>query len=163
MASLGKIDEFNPKATNINHYLEHLEQYFIPNEVESDSSTSHRRRAIMTSVIGGRTYGVLADLCSPESPFSKAYAELTAILKNQFAPKKLVISERYRFHTFLQAENTSVSEFAAQLQRLASTCNFGTHLNEALRDKFVCGLRSTSIQKRLLVEDVNFEKALQIA
>ena len=71
--------------------------------------------------------------------------------------------ERYRFHTFVQADNTSISNFAAQLQRLATTCNFGTHLNEALRDRFVCGLRSSAIQKRLLTEDVNVERALQIA
>lgn len=50
-----------------------------------------------------------------------------------------------------------------QLQRLASTCKFGTHLNEALRGRFVCGLQRRAIQKRLLTEDVNFEKALQIA
>ena len=127
----------------------------MANEVKADSSTSHRRRAILISVIGGKVYDVLADLCSP------AYAELTAILKKQFAPKRLAISERYRFHTFLQAESTSVAEFAAQ--RLASTCNFGTHLPEALRDRFVCGLRSRAIQKWLLTEDVNFERALQIA
>jgi len=83
---------------------------------------------------------ILADLCSPASPSSKSYAELKAILKKQFTLKRLAVSERYRFHTFVQAENTSVSEFAAQLQCLASTCNFSTHLPEALRDQFVCGL-----------------------
>ena len=103
------------------------------------------------------------NLCSPASASTKTYAELTSILKKQFAPKRLVISGRYRFHTFVQAENLSVSEFAAQLQRLATTCNFDTHLMEALRDRFVCGLRSTTIQKRLFTEDVNFEKAVQIA
>ena len=74
-----------------------------------------------------------------------------------------MISERYCFYTFVQAENSSVSELAAQLQRLATTCNFDTHLMEALRDSFVCGLRSTVIQKRLHTENVNFEKAVQIA
>ena len=163
MASLGKIEEFYSKNTNVNHYLERLEQYFVANEVEADSSTSHRRRAILISVIGGKTYDILADLYSPASPSTKTYAELTTILKKQFALKKLVISERYCFYTFVQAENSSVSELAAQLQRLATTCNFGTHLMEALRDSFVCGLRSKVIQKRLLTEDVNFEKAVQIA
>ena len=91
---------------------------------------------------------------------TKTYAELTTILKKQFALKKLVISERYRIHTSVQAENLNVSKFAAQLQRLPTTCNFGTHLMEALWDRLVCGLR---IHKRLLTEDVNFEKAVQIA
>ena len=108
MASLGKIEEFNSKNTNVNHYLERLEQYFVANEVEADSSTSHRRRAILISVIGGKTYDILADLYSPASPSTKTYAELTTILKKQFALKIC-------FYTFVQAENSSVSELAAQL------------------------------------------------
>ena len=28
MASVGKIEELNPKNTNIDHYLDRLEQYF---------------------------------------------------------------------------------------------------------------------------------------
>ena len=103
----------------------------MANEVKAVSS-SHRCRAILISVIGGKVCNVLADLCSLASPCSKSYAELKAVLKKQFVPKRLVISKRYRFHTFVQAENTSVSEFAAQLQRLAPTCNFGTHVTEAL-------------------------------
>jgi len=140
MTSLGRIEEFDPKNTNIDHYLDQLEQYFMANEVEADSSTSHQCRATLISVIGGKPCNVLADLCSPASPSSKSYAELKAILKKQFTLKRLAVSKRYRFHTFVQAENTSVSEFAAQLQYLASTCNFSTHLPEALRDQFVCGL-----------------------
>ena len=101
------------KNTNIDHYLDQLEQYFVANEVQADSSTSHRRRAILISVIGGKAHNVLADLCSPPSPSSKSYAELKAILKKQFAPKRLAVSKRYHFDTFVQAENTSVSEFAA--------------------------------------------------
>ena len=145
MASLGKMEEFDPKNTNIDLYLDRPEEYFVANEVEADSSSLHRRRDILISVIGGKTYDVLADLCSPASPSSKSYTELGAILKKQFAPKRLSL-KRYRFQTFAQVENTSVSEFAAQLQRLASTCNFGTHLPEVLRDRFVCGLRNRAFR-----------------
>ena len=52
MASLGKTEEFELKNTNIDHYLDRLEQYFVANEVEADSSSSHRHRAILISVIG---------------------------------------------------------------------------------------------------------------
>jgi len=47
MGNLGKIEEFDPKNTNIYHYLDRLEQYFVADEVEADPSTSHRRRAIL--------------------------------------------------------------------------------------------------------------------
>jgi len=90
MASLGKIEKFDPKNTNIDYYLDRLEQYFVAIEIGADSSTSHRRRAILISVIGGKVYDVLADLCSPASPSSRSCAELKAISREQFALKRLL-------------------------------------------------------------------------
>lgn len=42
-----------------------------------------------------------------------------------------------------------MTDFIIQLKRLASSCQFGSFLNEALRDKLVCGLYSESIIKEL--------------
>ena len=163
MPSLGKIEEFNSATTSINRYLERLEQYFVANSVPADSAESHKRRAILISVIGAKAYDVLSDLCSSTPPSEKTYAQLTTILKNHFAPKKLVIAERYRFHNCTQREGKSVTAFAANLKHLASTCQFGTHLNEALRDRFVCGLRSKETQKKLLTEEHTFDAVLKVA
>jgi len=44
-----------------------------------------------------------------------------------------------------------------------ATCQFGAHLSEALRDQFVCGLRSKGIQKKLLTKEHNFDEALKNA
>ena len=95
MPSLGKIEEFNSATTSINRYLERLEQYFVANSVPADSAESHKRRAILISVIGAKAYDVRSDLCSLTPPSVKMYAQLTTILTNHFAPKKLVIAERY--------------------------------------------------------------------
>ncbi|CAH3164499.1 unnamed protein product [Porites lobata] len=89
MPSLRKIEQFNSATTSINRYLERLEQYFVANSVPADSAESHKRRAILISVIGAKAYDVLSDLCSPTPPSEKTYAQLTTILKNHFAPKKL--------------------------------------------------------------------------
>ena len=121
----------------------------MANSVAADSAESHKRGAILISVIGAKGYDVLSHLCSPIPPSDKTYAQLTTILKNHFAPKKLVIAERYRFHNCTRREGESVTASAANLKHLASTCQFGTHLNEALRDRLVCGLRSK--EKRMLL------------
>ena len=131
--------------------------------VPADSAESHKRRAILLSVIGAKAYDVVSEACSPIPPSEKTYAQLTTILKNHFAPKKLVITERYRFHNFTQREWESVTAFAANLKHLASTCQFGTHLNTALRDRFVCGHRSMETQKKLLTEEHPFDAALKVA
>ena len=163
MPSLSKIEEFNSATTSINHYLEGLEQYFVANSVPANSAESHKRRAILISVIGAKAYDVLSDLCSPTPPSEKTSAQLTTILKNHFAPKKLVIAERYRFHNCTQREDESVTAFTANLKHLASTCQFGTYLNEALRDRFVCGLCSKEAQKKLLTEEHTFDAAMKVA
>ena len=163
MSSLGKIEEFNSATTSINRYLERLEQNFVSISVPADSAESHKRRAILISVIGAKAHDVLSDLCSPIPPSEKTYVQLTTILKNHFAPKKLVIAERYRFHNCTQREGESVTAFAANPKHLASTCQFGTHLNEALRDRFVCGLRSKETQNKLLTEERTFDAPLKVA
>ena len=145
MPSLGKIEDFDPASTNINRYLERLEQYFIANSVPADTGERFKRRATLISVIGSKAYDVLSDLCSPESPSEKTYDDLATILKDHFAPKKLLIAERYRFQNCIQLEGEGVSTFAPKLKHLASTCDFGTHLSEALRDRLVCGLRNKEI------------------
>ena len=48
----------------------------------------------------------------------------------------------------------------AELRRLADRCEFGAYLQDALRDRLVCGLRSEAIQRRLLTEEkLTLEKA----
>ena len=47
---------------------------------------------------------------------------------------------------------------AANLKKLVSTCDFGTFLSDALRDRFACGLRS---ETKLL--DHAFQEALNVA
>ena len=52
----------------------------------------------------------------------------------------------------------------AELRKLSTYCEFGTHLNDALRDRFVCGLRSGSVQKKLLTETtLTLESAIKTA
>jgi hypothetical protein len=74
----------------------------------------------------------------------------------------LVIAKRYRFHSCVQKEGKSVSEFVANLKQLASTYNLGAYLNETLQDRFVCGLRSANI-KKLLADDYTFDNTLNVA
>ena len=74
-----------------------------------------------------------------------------------------MIAERFHFHRRNQAPEESVADFVAQLKRLSTHCQFGEHLNEALRDHFVCGLKSEVMQKRLLSEVyLTLKRAIEI-
>ena len=84
-------------------------------------------------------------------------------LKAHFSPKANVAAETSRFNQCHQQDNESVKDFANRLKRLAATCEFGNHLNRALRDQFVQGLKSRPLTKKLLMEDKSFADALAMA
>ena len=57
-----------------------------------------------------------------------------------------------------------MTEFVAGLRRLSEHCQFGTTLEDMLRDRLVCGINDDRIQRRLLAErELSFEKAVEIA
>lgn len=90
---------------------------------------------------------------APETPKDKSFDDLTALLKTYFEPKKLVIAEHFNFYRRDQHDGESIMDFVAELRQLTLNCEFETSLNQALRDRFICGLRRESTQKRLLSED----------
>ena len=101
---------------------------------------------------------------APATPKDKSYEQLIETLKSHYQPKSLVIAERFRFYKRSQGPTESMAEFMACLRKLSSTCEFGTFLDQALRDRFVCGLLNDQAQKRLLTEaGLTAARALEIA
>ncbi|KAK3085126.1 hypothetical protein FSP39_024809 [Pinctada imbricata] len=134
------------------------DQYFAVNDIDSEKKVP----ALLT-LIGGKTYGLLRNLTAPDKPSTKTYAVITELLQKHLSPKPLVIAERYRFHKRNQRQDESVNDYVAELRKLSEHCAF-RDLNDALRDRFVCGLKEDSIQKKLLsVADLTLAKALETA
>ena len=107
---------------------------------------------------------MLRNLLAPTLPKDKTLDEIVDVLTKHYEPKTLVIAERFQFHRRNQAVGESVAEYVAGLRLLTRHCEFGAYLDDALRDRFVCGLRSETIQKKLLTEtDLTFQRAVEIA
>jgi len=101
---------------------------------------------------------------APDKVKDKTFDEITTILLQHYEPKPLVISERFNFNRRQQAANELIADYVAELRRLSAHCEFGTFLDDALRNRFVCGLQSKAVQKKLLVEiSLTFTCALEIA
>ena len=141
---LGTLQDFNPQSDNISTYLERLELYFDVNGVEAD-----RKVPVLLTVIGAKAYDTLRSLLAPKLPRDESFEDLMGLLVRHFDPKPLVIAERFRFYRRAQKNDESVADFVADLRRLSIKCDF---LDQAIRDRFVCGVRSEAIQKRLLAE-----------
>ena len=156
---LGNLEEFNANSGNISSYLERLQLYFEANKVEED-----RRVPVLLTVIGSKAYDTLRSLLAPTLPGEKTFSELLDVLKKHFDPQPLVIAERFRFYKRSQKPDESIADFIASLGRLSIKCEFGEFLDQALRDRFVCGVHSGAIQMKLLVEaKLTIRRAQEIA
>lgn len=68
-------------------------------------------------------------------------------------PKPSVIVERFKFHSKVRQQGQSVTSFVADLRRLTEHCDFGTTLDDMIRDRLVCGINDDRIQRRLSEAD----------
>eukprot|EP00731_Ephydatia_muelleri_P014893 Em0008g613a len=159
MATLGKLGEFSSECESLVAYIERVEVYFLANNIGNE-----RKVPVLLSVLGSKTYAVLRDLLAPTKPKDKSFAELVEVLSRHFEPKPIIIAERFRFHRRDQKSGESIAVFLSELRRLAAHCSFGAFLEEALRDRLVCGVTNDTIQRRLLTEaDLTLNRAFEIA
>ena len=157
--TFGTIDSFNPDNKTIVTYLERVEMFFAANDIADD-----KKVPVLLSLLGGKIYALLRSLVSPSLPKEKTFVDLSEVLKKHFEPKNVIIAEWLKFHHRDQAEGESITKYIAVLRNIATHCSFGDNLNEALRDRFVCGIHSEAIQKRLLtVSDLTFAKVVEIS
>ena len=158
-AVIGHIGEFKPDVETITTYLERMEVFLMANSIDAE-----KKVAVLLSCIGSKTYGILKNLCSPDLPASKDFASLCTILKSHYDPKPSFLARRCAFKKRRQLPSETVTEFMAELRRLALHCQFGTNLDDSLRDQFIHGLKSEAIVKCLLSEEtLTLKRAVELA
>ena len=159
MATYGRIDEYD-ESEEWTQYVERMDHYFEANDIEDKD----KKRSIFLSVIGAKTYKLMRGLIRPEVPNKLSYEELSEAIKNHYVPKPSVIVQRYKFNTRVRRNDESISTFMAELRALSEHCEFGSALDEMLRDRLVCGVNEDRIQRRLLAEPtLDLKRALEIA
>ena len=157
-ALIGRLDPYE-SSESWTSYQERLEQYFLVNDIADEKKT-----AALLTLLGEKSYGLLRNLTSPDKPSTKTFKELCDLLQAHLSPKPIVIAERFRFHKRNQVRGESVNDYMAVLRKLSEHCQFGTALNDTLRDRFVCGLNDETTQKKLLsMEACDLKKAIDVA
>ena len=142
----GRIQEFQPEFDTIKAYLEQVQLYFTANDIADGKQVPILHELNWS-----------AHLLSPQQPnatSTKSLADISAALRRHFEPKRAIIVERFHFHKRDQPVGETIAEFDAALRKLTVHCNFDGYLEDALCDRFVCGLRHKAIQHRLLSEKV---------
>jgi hypothetical protein len=75
-----------------------------------------------------------------------------------------VIAERYKFYESKQIKGESLCDYIQKLRKKAEHCDFGDFLEDALRDKYVCGLKSNPIRQCLFAKkELTLASAIEIS
>ena len=155
--TFGQISKFQPELESIETYEQRVKMLLQANEVATKKEVP-----IFLSIIDASNFALLTSLLAPEQPSLKTLDKLLQTLRTHFTHKRAIIAEQYKFYNRSQGSSESAVQFAGDL-------NFGTFLEQALRDRFVCGLRNTAAQERLLsgedktdTDKLTFKGAIEI-
>lgn len=145
---LGRIDEYDGTKEEWPQYVERVDHFFAANGI----TDADKKKSAFLAVIGPATYTLVRNLVSPAKPGEKSYDELVKALKDHFHPTPSETVQRSRFHSRIRKPGETVATFVSELRSLAEFCNFGTSLEDMIRDRLVCGINNGKIQQKLLAE-----------
>ena len=156
----GTVSAFDPDQEDWIEYVERLELYFLANSIADPV----KKRAILLNAVGPATYRLVKTLAIPRKPTDLEFDQIVEKVKLHFNPKPSPIVKRYEFNTRKQKPNETVAEYVAALRRIAEHCEFGTTLNDMLRDRLVHGIADKRVQDRYLREaTLTYGEALSMA
>ena len=146
MAKHGSIGSYKQEVEEWPAYAECLQHYFTANDV----TNGDKKRAILLSICGPETYGLIRSLVQPKKPTEFSYTQLVKKVKKHYNPRPPAIVQRFKFNSLKRQPGETVAHYVAELRKLTEYCEFGDTLDDMLRDKLVWGIEDARIQQRLL-------------
>ncbi|XP_023247110.1 uncharacterized protein LOC111643461 [Copidosoma floridanum] len=104
-------------------------------------------------------YDVIAKVCKPHKPGAKSYDEIIELVKKHLKPQASHLVNCSNFRQRVQKDNTSISDYVAELKDLANDCKFD-NLEDQVLDQLISGLKNKSVVAELLKID---EPTLKVA
>ena len=154
-----RVAEFIAELEMFNANVERMEMFFMANnifETTGEGSTqanrvvAERKQAMFLTEVGAKLYSTLSNLLAPTKPKATRFVDTVRVLKKHYNPKLLEIARSFHFGTRNQKSGEFVGDYVLALKKLAVHCNYGEFLDQALPDRFVCGLSNPKIQNKLL-------------
>ncbi|XP_050358301.1 uncharacterized protein LOC126778723 [Nymphalis io] len=156
---IGKLEPFDVNSKQWPAYIRRVKQYIVLNEIKEELHVP-----LLITVVGEATYALMCDLCSPALPETKNFDQLVKLLSDHLEPQRSEIAERHVFRLRRQRPGEPLMDYLHNLKHLATTCNFGSTLEENLRDQFVSGLVNEVMRSRIFAErNIKFKEAVELA
>ena len=136
-----------------------MENYFLANDITDDA----KQRAILLSACGASTYQVIRNLTAPKKPAEHPFKDIVKLVRQHYSPAPSAIVQHFNFNTRSPKEGETKAEFIAELRKISEHCQFGDTLEDMLRDRLVCKIQDSRLQRCLLAEtDLTFTKAFDL-
>ncbi|KAF0987611.1 hypothetical protein HZS_3423, partial [Henneguya salminicola] len=135
-------------------YCERFENFIKLNKIPEDD-----KLGLLLALIGPKMYGILKTLVNGQNPGNLPFKMVKSLLDDHFSPQPLVISERYKFMNLSQEEGESLRDFALRLQKHSEKCDFGSFLDDALRDNghVICPLGTAEVTVTANGKEMNLQ------
>lgn len=161
--------QFQPlqQSETFNNFKKRLEVYFRLNDI----TVPHMKSNILLSTLSPELHEKLCDLTSPEEPINMSYADITEILNDYLDPKPSKWALQHKFITRTQKSDETVAQYAAELKKLTTNCEFNCqHCQKNTSEsflslQFIRGLKDSDARTKILQDRTvyTFKSLTQIA
>ena len=97
----------------------------------NDITDPGKRRAVLLSVCGAKTYHIIRDLVGPSKPIDLEYDEIVTKVQEHYNPTPVVTVQRYKFNFRLRQPEESVTRYVCRSPTASSYS--GDSLNDMFR------------------------------
>lgn len=148
MSSLiGSVDHF-VHGSGFSKYMERMNILFALNSIPEGT-----KKNLFITLSGPVIFDEIK-LIYPETEIDDIdYNQMIAKLKERLDKTQPNMMYRHKFNNRVQGVDEPAENYVLALKLLASQCGFGTHKNEAVKDRIVFGLRDQDLKHKLLMKD----------
>ncbi|XP_043285706.1 uncharacterized protein [Venturia canescens] len=121
-------------------------------EAFKEGATEEKKVPLLITKLTPSVYEILKTLCTPQTPLQKTYEQLGTLVAEYCQPSKGEAVERYTFRQRKQQQDEKVQQYATELRRLATKCNFANTESEII-EQLLVGLSNNNIRLDILKKE----------
>ena len=155
-------ESFDEASESFEAYSQRLNNYFhLKGLTGATPDVDHAKVRVLINCLGARHYQRLANITSPDLPETKGYDDLITLLKDNFTPKRNILTEQHTFFSREQQQGESLKDFINNLNELARNAEFVSHCKDEqctkelsktmIRVQFIRGMADPDIREPILM------------
>ena len=121
------------------------------NYMRNEDEAERFRVGLLLEVVGSSVYERV-DSYFNHNVVSQSYNDMKAALNRLYGKAVHWYYARIHFRRSQRLADETIATYVSRLKSLATHCEFGTSLDEQLRDQFIAGINDEELQRQLLVQ-----------